>query len=148
MSDQIDKCRHCGDLGPHKVELMSTGVHHAKVNCGDCGRFLRWMPKPDSDPTKYRRQSAHRNLVADYSKGFCEMCLRKKEDLPPRQTLEAQHVIEYQHEGSNERENIWIVCTACHRMIHWIRTYHGTAGFQEIVEAVERELPSVEEGAS
>lgn len=126
MSEPIyETCRHCQDAGPHRVEVMQTGVHYAKVACGSCGRMLRWLSKPDSDPTKYKRPTKHTNLVADYSRGYCEMCLRKVAELPKGQTLEAQHVIEFANGGSNERDNIWIICTACHRIVHWIRTYHG-----------------------
>lgn len=127
MSEEriFETCRHCKDAGPHKIELMQNSIHHAKLSCGSCGRMLRWLPKPDSDPTKYKRPTAHRDLVADYSRGFCEMCLVPKAQLPKGQTLEAQHVIEFQDGGSNERENIWILCTGCHRFVHWVRTYHG-----------------------
>ncbi len=128
-------CRHCGYEGPHTVTPATTGVHHAKVCCAACRRMLRWLPKPDSDPTKYRRPQQHRDLVNAYGEGFCEMCLRSSAELPKGQTLEAQHVREYQHGGENSRENIWIVCTACHRMIHHIRTYHG----HNQVSGMERE---------
>lgn len=126
----IEKCRHCGYEGQQTVTLRTTGVHHADVNCAKCRRHLRFLPKPDSDPTKYRRPQQHRDLVQAYGRDFCEMCLRGIDELPKGQTLEAQHVIEYQEGGSNKRENIWIICTACHRMIHWIRTYHGTVKLQ------------------
>jgi predicted HNH restriction endonuclease len=84
--------------------------------------MLRWLTKPDSDPTKYKRPTQHLNLVAD----ICEMCMRTLNEFPKGTTLEAHHVMEFKDDGSNARENIWIICTACHRMIHWIRTYHGT----------------------
>lgn len=125
MSDHNETCRHCQHPGPHVVEVQTTGVHHAKVECAKCRRFLRWLSKPDSDPTKYKRPQTHRDLVSKFSNGFCEMCLRDKNELPKGQTLEAQHVIEFQDGGSEKRENIWIVCTACHRIIHWLRTYVG-----------------------
>lgn len=134
MSESIsEKCRHCASMGPHPITLVSNGVHYAKVNCVECKRQLRWLPKPDSDPTKYRRPTQHQNLVSDYGRGFCEMCLRKKEDLPKGNTLEAQHVVEFQDGGSNERTNIWILCTACHRMVHWVRTYHG-GDYRDLVQ--------------
>lgn len=125
MSEHRETCRNCGHEGPHVIQVQTTGVHYAKVECSRCRRFVRWLSKPDSDPTKYRRQNAHKDLVAKYGDGFCEMCLRESDELPKGQTLEAQHVIEYQDGGTEKRENIWIVCTACHRWIHWIRTYHG-----------------------
>jgi len=92
VNEHREQCRHCGHDGLQRVTLRTTGVHYADVHCGACGRHLRFLSKPGSDPTKYRRPQQHRDLVLAYSDGFCEM---------------------------------WIICTACHRMIHWIRTYHG-----------------------
>lgn len=120
----IAVCPHCGHDGEHHFALRPAGVHYADARCSKCNGH--WFPpKPESDPTKYRRPAQHRDLVEKYGEGFCEMCLRAKGDLPNGQTLEAQHVKEYRDGGSETRENIWIVCTACHKLIHWIRTYHG-----------------------
>lgn len=123
--DQLKRCRFCNADGPHQMTLRTTGVHYADLKCRQCGKHLGFPKKPDSDQTKYRRPQQHQNLVIAYGKDFCEMCLRHVSEFPKGTTLEAQHVIEYQDGGTNKRENIWIVCTACHRMIHWIRTYHG-----------------------
>lgn len=125
MTEHCETCRNCKHPGPHTVEVQTSGVHYAKIECINCRRFIRWLSKPESDPTKYKRPNAHKDLVSKFSNGFCEMCLRDQNNLPKGQTLEAQHVIEFQDGGSEKRENIWIVCTACHRWIHWIRTYHG-----------------------
>lgn len=51
------------------------------------------------------------------------MC--RREELPLPEVLEAHHVVEVQEGGSDERDNLWIVCTACHSMIHYLRTYLG-----------------------
>lgn len=130
MIEHQEKCRHCGYEGIQTVTITETGVHYANVRCAKCARQLRWLPKPDSDPTKYRRPTQHRDLVTAYSSGFCEMCLRSQAELPKGQTLEAQHVREFKDGGSNKRENIWIICTGCHRLVHWVRTYHGTTQFR------------------
>jgi hypothetical protein len=38
-------CRH----GTTRVELMPQGhMHHARVICALCGRFLRWLPRPET----------------------------------------------------------------------------------------------------
>lgn len=95
--------------------------HYGREDCADCGRFIRWVPKPEGD--RVRRPSAHRGLVHKFSRGFCEMCLRKENELPDGQTLEAQHVEEFSGGGEPKRENIWIICTACHKLIHCIRTH-------------------------
>jgi len=38
------RCKQCGStntqMGP------GAGPHHARLVCSDCGRFLRWLPKP------------------------------------------------------------------------------------------------------
>jgi len=118
------KCGSCGSMGPHEFELMTNGHHYARITCCDCGRFAGWMPKPEHDPTKYRRPSSQRDLVSKFSKGFCELCGLPESLLLKGQSLEAQHVIEYQDGGEPTRENIWILCTSCHRLVHHQRTYH------------------------
>lgn len=118
-------CKNCGHEGPQPATRRLDGVHFVDIRCAKCGKHLGFQPKPESDPTKYKRPNQHRDLVREYSCGYCEMCLKKKDDLPKGQTLEAQHVIEYQDGGTSDRGNIWIVCTGCHRLVHWIRTYHG-----------------------
>lgn len=130
----MSKCQRCGSMGPHDVVVMTKGVHYAKLVCRECGGHAGWQPKPDSDPTKYRRPKQHTNLVRKYSRGFCEMCLTKEAELPRGQTMEAQHVVEFQDGGEPSRENIWIVCTGCHRLIHWLRTYRS------LVEQVSEDL--------
>lgn len=134
----MHKCSRCGDGGPHLTELRTTGVHYANGWCRKCNNHF-FPPKPDSDPTKYKRPKPHTDLVTKFSRGFCELCLRKQAQLPKGQTLEAQHVIEFSDGGEPNRENIWIVCTACHRHIHWTRTYHGPREqIAQRIEAIER----------
>ena len=38
-------CSMCAYTGPHQVGT-DTGPHHARLVCGACGRYLRWLPKP------------------------------------------------------------------------------------------------------
>ena len=38
-------CPRCGSLGPHPPG-PGAGPHHARLVCGVCGWFLRWLPKP------------------------------------------------------------------------------------------------------
>lgn len=37
-------CRHCGHPGEH-VAQPGTGPHAAKLLCGHCGMFVRWVSK-------------------------------------------------------------------------------------------------------
>jgi len=125
MEVKQEECRACGHEGPHVVTETPNLTHWARLDCGSCKRWIRWLPKPDSDPTKYRRPAEHRNLVEKYGRGFCELCLRKESELEGRNVLTAHHVQEFKDGGEPSRENVWIVCIACSRLIHWVRTYHG-----------------------
>ena len=128
-------CPTCGYEGHATETLRETGVHYSDLSCPACNRHLGFGKKPESDPTKYKRPKSHQQLVKKYSRGFCEMCLAKEDQLPKGQTLEANHVIEYTNGGEPTRDNIWIVCTACHRLIHWRRYYNIV---EKVAEATTR----------
>ena len=113
-------CSACGSTAVVQTPTPNL-PHYAREDCADCLRFLRWVPKPDAD--RIRRPAAHRDLVKKFSRGFCEICLTKDSDLLPGQVLEAQHVQEFHEGGDPTRENTWIICTACHKLIHWRRTW-------------------------
>lgn len=116
-------CPEC-DCVDHLLLIADwPGGHYAKVSCGACGRFIKWQGKPKEQ--KAKRPSAQKKLVKRYSRGFCEICLRTESQIPRPQTLEAHHIIPVEQGGDDERENVQICCTACHRLIHWQRTYTG-----------------------
>ena len=117
------QCEKCGSVNT-MFKLRPDTVHHGELRCLDCKCFA-WIRKPETDETKYRREANHVDLVKKFSNGYCEMCLRRTEELPEKQVLTAHHVIEYQDNGTSDRGNIWIICNACHRLITWIRKYHG-----------------------
>ena len=118
----MGEVRRCVCGSTRTLQLITpASVHYGAEICAVCRRHLRWLPKPDGE--RVRRPAAHRELVEKYSQGYCELCLTKQEDLPARQTLEAHHVVEFQDGGSAQRSNVWIVCTACAKLIHWARTW-------------------------
>ncbi len=114
------KCPKCG-CEKTEVRILSTGPHHWQEQCALCGRWIRFLPKPDS--LKAKRPKAQSELVHEYGREFCELCGILQRHIPNSEALEAHHVIEYQDGGQERRSNIWIVCTRCHRLIHWMRTY-------------------------
>ena len=120
-----DICLRCGPT-MFRLELTPDGPHYAKHTCVICGKWCGWVPKPDT--AKVKRPAAHRELVQKFSKGFCEMCLTQKEDLPARQVLEGHHVKEFAHAGEPTRDNVWVVCSACHKLIHLVRNYYPRLG--------------------
>ena len=122
MSFADDPCRFCSADGPHAVTPRND-MHGTDVRCIECGRHLGFGGKPDSEKTAAKRPANQRDLVAKFSRGFCEMCGVGADELPSLEKLEAHHVARYAAGGEPTRENIWIVCTPCHRLIEWRRTY-------------------------
>jgi 5-methylcytosine-specific restriction endonuclease McrA len=110
----------------HEITHELPKGPHIGLYCSTCGKFLKWQPQNND-----KRKSSHKDLVNKYSGGYCECCLRSKDSLPIPQTLEAHHVKPYQHEGDSTRENIWILCTQCHKLIEHLRTYLGHYGGQQ-----------------
>ncbi len=123
--EDLKWCDRCGLNTEAVLEVLETGTHYAKLVCGECGKYHKFVAKPEADSTKYRRPKQHRELVTKYGRGYCELCLLGADDFDKGVTLEAHHLIEFQNGGSEERDNIWIVCTMCHRLIHWTRRYVG-----------------------
>jgi hypothetical protein len=49
-------CPRCGSAAT--VEGPRAGPHHARLGCGNCGRFIRWLPKPRAaDPAPPQRRA-------------------------------------------------------------------------------------------
>ncbi len=129
--DALKPCKHPGCDGTCHPELMPHSRHYAKWVCGSCGKWNDWVRKPSDDASKYRRPAAHRKLVAKFGRGYCEMCMRQENELRDEDTLEGHHSIEFKDGGEPTRENTWILCTACHRLVNWMRTYHGRTTVDE-----------------
>jgi len=127
-------CRRCGSTET-RIEVLASGPHYAKEACAGCGNYVRFVPRPDNGD-RARRGKSHSDLVSRYSRGFCEMCEILQSRIPNREAMEAHHVIEYRNGGDKERENIWCICTRCHKLIHWLRTYlnHLIPGGQYAVD--------------
>ena len=113
------ECKRCGVIGNFKEELTPSGMHHGKLSCLECGVFHAWIPKPKNET----KRSPNRVLAEDYGVDSCQMCQRNLWRLGNREALESHHVIEIQKGGVDSIENVWFVCTSCHKMIHHQRTY-------------------------
>ena len=109
------------------AEPATNAMHGYVYRCPECDFHMGFTGKSEDDPTKYKRPAEHRDLVSKFSDGFCEMCYLKLHELPPRESLCAHHVDPYAKGGEPTRENIWILCTACHRMVEFQRRYRGMA---------------------
>lgn len=112
-------CHNCQIPVDTVTREIESGVHHAKEECLLCGRFVCWTKKPKNTakrpPNKY--------LPDDLGISNCQMCLRHKDRLGTRGILHSHHIIEINDNGVDLPENIWVLCTACHALVHHQRTY-------------------------
>ena len=99
----------------------NASPHYAREICASCGTYIRFVGKPDEK--RERRSAGHIGLVKRYGRGYCEMCLRPAGDVV--RSLTGHHVVPHKMGGSSNRDNVWIVCGACHAAIHHVRTYYG-----------------------
>ena len=117
-------CKHCGI----QVEPVTFGeindMHGYKLRCPHCKRVVGWGGKrqvvktENGERTRSSQWSAKR-----LNKDFCEMCQRPKDFLGHGERLEVHHVTEIDQGGEDVPENIWVLCTPCHRLVHHQRTY-------------------------
>lgn len=141
-------CPKCKFDGDHPATRRND-VHYADVHCLRCKSHIGFMPKPDDDVTKYKRPKQHTDLVKKFSRGYCELCGFDKEQLPRSETMHAHHVARYCEGGEPTRENVWILCTACHSLVEHQRTYRGKmnrviAADLEAIKAAMLEPPTGE----
>lgn len=130
MSDnkELRRCCQCGEmvvaLPVAGTETIKDGelVRGARLECPMCSFFMGWNRLPKNER---KRSASHRDLVAKYGRGFCEMCLVPSEELGAGNYLVGHHVKEHSDGGTSDRENVWILCNACHSLVHWTRTHHG-----------------------
>lgn len=58
MYDDI-ACRHCGVIGGHVVTLLAASPHYARLDCGHCGRWIKWLKNPNvSDAAREANRKA------------------------------------------------------------------------------------------
>lgn len=50
----VERCARCEYDGPVAIESVthSNGTKHIKAACGNCGRFIRWVPRADTEQDK------------------------------------------------------------------------------------------------
>jgi hypothetical protein len=120
LSRDIMVCHKCKSSEFIKV-WHEHRQQYARI-CKICNTQKGTYPKEND---KYKRPKNHTELVKKKGIEFCELCLRKKDELPPPKTLEGHHIVEYQDGGTDDVSNIMVVCTPCHKYIHHQRTYLG-----------------------
>lgn len=117
-----DETRYCGRCQKEvtaPVQILSSGVHYGQIVCPQCGKHLGFVKKPEN----IEKRAKNKHTAESLKITFCQLCLRPLKRLGTRGVLEVHHVIEIKDGGIDTRENIWVVCTSCHKLIHHQRTY-------------------------
>jgi len=112
-------CQNCKkEVDPVVIPTPET-IHEAALRCPECDRFLAWKAKEKNTGKRPKNPITPRGLGID----FCELCRLSRADLPDKETLEIHH-LDWNYEN-NTRENLLVVCTACHAMVNFSKTYRG-----------------------
>jgi len=117
------QCRYCSvDVEPNFRERPDT-PHYGEYLCPHCGRSLGWKAKPKNEKKIASRPSGMPS-PSDLGIDYCQICLRLKPWLGLNETLETHHIND--DPTNNDRLNLLVVCTACHKLIAWLRLYTNT----------------------
>jgi 5-methylcytosine-specific restriction endonuclease McrA len=121
MNTQTMPCPKCRAGTPVRLRLETQ--HYGEIRCPVHGHA--WIPKPSEQKTARRKVNPDLfELAPEDMRDFCWTCLRSRElfkSLQPTVVLQAHHIIEVQHGGTDTRDNIQIVCAECHSAIHRTR---------------------------
>lgn len=131
-------CKKCNIEISARFEPTPNLIHDGKLICPLCDSFLGWKKKEKNEGKRERNKYTPAKLGINY----CQLCMRSRERLGINETLVPHHIKEIQDDGEDVPENIWVVCTACHSLIHHQRTYlnNHTAPIWEKYEMVKNIL--------
>lgn len=111
-------CPKCAKLLPFNPRPET--VHWGEVRCPQHGHF--WIAKPDD--SKACRPKRNWRLIDDIPKewrAFCWTCRRDSHHLSllrPVVVLQVHHVIPVEDGGSDDPQNLQVLCAECHAEVH------------------------------
>ena len=115
------KCK----CGAEEIPDVIKGDIHIKAICPVCGDYIKNLPKAmfegPKKPNGERRKAQWTPKVMEID--YCEMCGREHGSLGKNEKLESHHKIPIQVGGEDVKSNILILCSPCHTMAHYLRTY-------------------------
>lgn len=116
---EIKFCKKCECETQHIEHPRPDTPHGNELRCSECNSFWGWQKKPKNNG----KRPANKYLPADLGIDHCQMCMRPKKRLMTNEVLISHHVHEIGKGGPDIPENIWVVCSSCHHLIHHQRTY-------------------------
>jgi 5-methylcytosine-specific restriction endonuclease McrA len=116
------QCKNCGEVEPVTRGEIND-VHGYKLRCPHCGLFVGWGGMTKEVKNKDGRQRSSNWTAKRLNYDYCQICRRHKDHLGHGERLEVHHVMSVENGGEDTPENIWVLCTACHRTVHYQQTY-------------------------
>jgi hypothetical protein len=119
-------CQKCQqNVEPNIIPTTNGTTTTYKAVCPICNGYIKWVSKSVFEGTKKpngkRRKAAWSAKILGID--YCELCGRREENLGVNEKLESHHKVPIEHGGEDVKENILILCSPCHRMAHFLRTY-------------------------
>lgn len=106
------KCDYVGERGP------GIGPHYGYIDCPTHKRV--WLSKNEKNKKRKTNIELRYELPIKYQT-FCWWCGRHSEhikNLRPRTWMEVHHIIPVENEGTNDRDNLMLLCKECHDECH------------------------------
>jgi 5-methylcytosine-specific restriction endonuclease McrA len=119
------KCVNCGCEEVQQIETPNL-IHYAKEVCKQCGRWIRWIHNPENEGSRTQTSKYSIEQILRFHKkenNICFFCLRTQEQLGVKETFTRDHIEELDKGGKDELENLQILCSPCHKLKNWTRTY-------------------------
>lgn len=116
-------CPRCENFVLPNVEDAKP-PHHKKLTCPDCGYPFGFLAKEKNEKKLDHRpngQPTASQLMESKGIDFCEICLRRKDQLGKRGFFEVHHISK--DPSNNTTGNLLLACKACHQFIHYLQTY-------------------------
>jgi hypothetical protein len=117
--EPLQPCPQCNEIVEVREILCTEGPHFSQVRCPGCDHFFGFRDKPKNDPKLEKRPNGC-PTPKDLGINYCQVCLRPKEKVK-REYLCTHH--QDDDPTNNVRENLQVVCIACHKLIAWTRAY-------------------------
>jgi 5-methylcytosine-specific restriction endonuclease McrA len=117
-SIKCDKINGCGSLSI--TEIGFNEIHGHRYQCETCG-YTWWGGRLKNKENNKKRPPFPK--PADLKVCECEICGLNEDELGYSEVLETHH--KDHNPQNNERLNLWVLCTPCHKKVHHERTYRG-----------------------
>ena len=120
------ECQNCGTIDvPNVVETDNGTTTIYKATCSKCGSYIKFLSKSLFEGVKKPNGKRRKTVWTPSELGIenCEICGRQKDRLGKNEKLESHHKVFIEHGGEDKKDNILVLCTPCHRMAHFLRTY-------------------------